>query len=470
MKAKSDIVNLGERYRIETPHTRYVTRLALALFDGFKKEMDFDSSDRNLLFAAGRLHDIGYDTDPQHHVIEAARILRENPIESFSQDAWRMVIGIVLLHKRDWRSMLNHEAFPQVDDVVLLRIKRLAALLRVADGLDHSHVQDAGITYCRRGKKVDKIGVHCTWYENNIPWAEGKADLWECVFKRPFRIEGSIDQPKHLFKGIVHKKDTAIGAARRILCSQACIMRDNTAGLLDGSDLRCLHDYRDSMDRFRAALRMFKPLIEGTAAVAIDLRLKALAGQLSPLGDLQAVLQLVHGLDERYRPEEEIVHALQSDLEAARCRLQEMLESDEYSETVQTVFRFLRVELPQLEQEGQSRTYASFAPQQWEPLLMEILELDVSRLRTTDTAHVQHVWKLCCRGRCFADFSVPAGADKAKSAAKSLKTMTEALRDVRGGGMLIQRFDDVRLAEAVGLREEQSWKRFARAWSKMSDH
>ena len=296
MKAKGDILKLGESFGIEAPHTRHVARLALDLFDGFAPLDGLAPSDRKLLFAAATLHDIGYASNPENHVAEAARILSENPIDGFEPNDWRAVVGAVLLHKREWRQMLGHDKLAGIGEPQLERIKRIAAILRIADGLDHSHIQDASVTYCRHGKKVDRIGVLCTCYAGNIPWAEGKADLWESVFKRPFRIEGNIAGSKHAFGGIVGKKDAAIPAARRILYSQWCIMRDNAPGMVEGRDPEHLHDYRVALRRFRAALRMFKPLLEGTSHASIDRRLKDLSDHLGPLRDIHVALELVRNL------------------------------------------------------------------------------------------------------------------------------------------------------------------------------
>ncbi len=125
-----------------------------------------------------------------------------------------------MLHKYDWRSKLDHDLFPKVGEKELVRIKKLAAILRVADGLDHDHIQDARIQFFRRGRKVDKLGVEWRWYAGNIPWAEAKADLWEAVFKRSFRIDGKLKQSKKMFKEVVHKKDSVASAALRLLYSQ----------------------------------------------------------------------------------------------------------------------------------------------------------------------------------------------------------------------------------------------------------
>lgn len=467
MKAKKEILSLGETYSIESAHTRHVTRLALGIYDGFSAELGLEVSDRDLLFAAASLHDIAYAKDPRNHVVEAARLLQESRIEAYSRDEWQLVIAIVLLHQRDWRSILGHEVFPELSTKALKRAKTLAAMLRIADGLDHGHVQDAGITYCKRGRKVDKIGVHCSWYGNNISWAEGKADLWETVHKRPFRFEGEVEQPTHLFKGVLHKKETGVSAARRILYSQWCIMRDNIPGMKEGRDPECLHDYRVAMRRFRAGLRMFRPFLSDTLAETLNERLKTLSNRVSSSRDAHVAFQLVSGASSNGAINPSIIEQLRGEAEEADRTLNTILESDEWLETVQMINRFLRVELPSLERGQRGMEYAAFASRRVHPLLKRIRRLDVKALHRRSDEDLHRFRKWCRRGRYFSEFAAPVHKE-AKSCVKPLKAIAAALGDVRDSRLLAQRFDDPVLSDCMAALEKQCWERFAKGWKKLT--
>lgn len=467
MRAKSAILELGARFGIETPHTKHVTHLALELFDGLFSLEGLKRSDRSLLFAAASLHDIAYATDPENHVYEGARILAENPVEGFTTDEWRSVIGIVLLHKRNWRAVLDHELFPVVGDKELLRIKRLAAILRIADGLDHSHIQDAKILYCRHGRKVDKVGVECSWYAGNIPWAEAKSDLWEAVFKRGFRIDGTLKQHKKMFNGVVRKRDSAVAAARRLLYSQWCIMRDNVSGMLKGDDLECLHVYRVAMRRFRTALRMFRPLLSDTNARELDDRLTELSDKLSPVRDTHVAFQFFQSLESAGNQYPEIMQALQLDVMDANQTLKVVLESDFCLQTVQVARRFLRVELPDLARDQAEPLFVDFAQEQLIPLIKRITETDVVNLREGDPAHMHQVRKRCRRGRYYAEFAAPVLGRETKQAAKYLKTVAAALGDVRDTRALLRRFEKSDAAVLIRQRENESWARFAKGWQRL---
>jgi len=463
---KSDILDLGVRFGIEEPHTRHVAKLALDLFDGFAPLPGLRKNDRRLLFAAACLHDIAYASAPQNHVEEGGRILADNPIQGLSSKEWHWVIGIALLHKRDWRTMLDHENFPRAGEKVLERIKKLAAVLRIADGLDHGHIQDARILYCRGGTKVDKVGVECGWYAGNISWAEGKADLWEAVFKRSLRIEGKVQQHRKIFKGVVQKKDSAISAARRILYSQWCAMRDNVPGMLEGGNLECLHDYRVGLRRFRAALRMFKPLLNETNADELDKQLAELSNRLSPVRDAHVALLCFRKWAADADPYPDARETLEQGVRDANRTLSEILESDFCLQTVQLASRFLRVALPALERSNHEPPFAAFSQERLDSLTGKLRGLDVSNLRDADPSHMHKVRKLCRRGRYYAEFAAPAGGKQVERTAAQLKTIAGALGDVRDAQLLMQMVPVNAQKDLIAQQEASAWERFERGWHK----
>lgn len=469
MKAQDDILDLGMRFEIESAHAGYVAKLALALFDGFQPLHGLGKSDRKLLYAASFLHDIGYASDPENHVIEGARILAENPIKAFASDDWGALIGTVLLHRRDWRSMLDHDVFPITGEKMLVRIKKLAAILRIADGLDHGHIQDARIFYCKHGKKSDKAGVEYTWYAGNIPWAEGKADLWETIYKRPFRFEGKLKHDTKLFQGVIHKKDSAASAARRLFYSQWCIMRDNVPGMREGLDPEHLHDYRVAMRRFRAALRMFQPVLGETHAGVLDDRLSELSDKLSPVRDAHVALQFMQSLESECGAPPNIMQSLESKVSDANRILRGIMESDFCYETAQLAGRFLRVELPALERDHEEPAFAHFAGQRLEKIVEKLLEQDISGLREGDPARLHEVRKQYRRGRYYAEFSAPVLGRDVRHAAKKLKVIAVALGDVRDARSLVDQLGECEVSAAIEKRENEAWVRFLHGWRKFAE-
>ena len=467
VKTKDAISQLGIRFSIESGHTDHVARLAMGIFEGFAPGCGLFSDDGKLLRTAARLHDIGYASNPENHVIEGARILQDNRLPRFSSQDWLSVIGIVLLHHRNWKNALDEESFPPVGAKQLARIKSLAAMLRIADGLDHGHIQDVRILDCRPGRKIDRIKVNCRGYAGSVAWAEGKADLWKEVFGHPLRIEGSLNLQKRLYQGVVHKSDSAATAARRILFYQCNLMRDNLPGMIHAQDPRCLHDFRLALRRFRSALRMFKPIIDNVTRKEIDLGLHTLSDRLGPVRDTDVALELYRSLVEDH--ESEIGSVLEDEVRRAWLSLEGLAESDVFQRTITAINRLLRVELPGIERNGETEPFAAFASARLEPLLYRIRATDISGIRERTPEEIHQVRKRCRKGRYFAEFSVPVLDRQARTVALQLKRIASALGSVRDQRRLAQRFKAEQLCRLLAKQEKQAWNKFNRAWNFFSE-
>ncbi|MBN2163767.1 MAG: CHAD domain-containing protein [Pontiellaceae bacterium] len=467
MEIEENILGLEQKYSIESPHTEHVSKLAETLFEAFRKECGLRKRHLKLLQVAGWLHDIAYSTDSRNHVIAAGRLLADNRVGGFEHDEWLMVIGVILLHKRDWRSMLKTPEFPRLDGESLLVVKKLAAMLRIADGLDHGHLQDASIVYCRRGKKVDRIGVHCRWYENNIVWAEGKADLWETICKRPFRIEGSSDRPRLLYEGLVRKSDPLISVVRRILYSQWCTMRDNVPGMLDSGRPECLHDYRVALRRFRAILKLFRSRIDVDGVDEILQRLGNLSDQLGEARDLHVAEEWLIRLSDECEIPAGRMDELQEKVRHANETVRTVLQSEECMATVNLISRFLRIDLPRLERSLDCPAFAVYACDIWPGLLPDFSGFNIDELRSGNEELLHETRKEIRRARYHAEFLAPAGGKEVRRMAKNLRSAVGALGDVRDLRAVRQWLNEESLEDAAVESESKAWSRFDKVWSRL---
>lgn len=131
--------DLAERCHFDERHAVQVQHLALQLFDKFGKRLGCEPADRQLLADAALLHDIGYhisyDRHHKHsyHLILHAELLGISPTE-------QVVLANVARYHRGAPPKKKHRNFGGLDRTLRQRIKRLAALLRAADGFDRGHV------------------------------------------------------------------------------------------------------------------------------------------------------------------------------------------------------------------------------------------------------------------------------------------------------------------------------------------
>jgi exopolyphosphatase/guanosine-5'-triphosphate,3'-diphosphate pyrophosphatase len=129
---------LAERSHYEEPHAKHVQKLALQLFDSIGQRLGCTPEDRRLLSDAAMLHDIGYhisyDKHNKHsyHLIQHADLLGMTPAE-------QVMAANVARYHRGAEPKKKHINYGGLEKSMRDTIKRLAAILRVADGFDRGH-------------------------------------------------------------------------------------------------------------------------------------------------------------------------------------------------------------------------------------------------------------------------------------------------------------------------------------------
>ena len=132
-------------------HHRHVTHLALMLFDSLQPAHGMTKYDRFLLECAGMLHDIGWMIrQKRHNHLSAARIFADENIPFDLPD--RVAVGLIALAHRGKIMPGNPCSLsaPRPEDLQK-KILQLAALLRVADGLDYLHLGSVQEIHCITG-------------------------------------------------------------------------------------------------------------------------------------------------------------------------------------------------------------------------------------------------------------------------------------------------------------------------------
>ncbi len=143
---------LAATYPDGLAHHRTVTRLALMLFDSHEPDLALSRHYRSLLEYAGMLHDIGLSEGERDHNVRSSRRIFSD--ESLPLDiADRSEIGLIAFTHRGRIRIDAHPLFallrPERQKTVLV----LAAILRVADGLDYLHTGVVQEVHCVIGEQ-----------------------------------------------------------------------------------------------------------------------------------------------------------------------------------------------------------------------------------------------------------------------------------------------------------------------------
>jgi exopolyphosphatase/guanosine-5'-triphosphate,3'-diphosphate pyrophosphatase len=129
----------AERCLTDRRHVEQVLRLAERIYQVLGKHLGCTSEDWPLLEAAALVHDVGqlvsYRGHHKHsfHLIAHAEALPFTPRE-------RLLLALISRYHRKVPPSKNHPEFAQLTPDERARVRRLAAILRLADGLDRGHV------------------------------------------------------------------------------------------------------------------------------------------------------------------------------------------------------------------------------------------------------------------------------------------------------------------------------------------
>lgn len=128
------------RFGADRLHAEQVAQLAERLFDGTARLHDLGASDRLLLREAALLHDIGHHISGEDHPKHAQYLLKHIPLLGFTTPEVAVLANVVRYHSRSVPRS-KHTDFAALTTTDQRRVRILAGLLRIADGLDRSHSQ-----------------------------------------------------------------------------------------------------------------------------------------------------------------------------------------------------------------------------------------------------------------------------------------------------------------------------------------
>jgi exopolyphosphatase/guanosine-5'-triphosphate,3'-diphosphate pyrophosphatase len=135
------VLNLAAQYRPDMAHTEHVATLALAMFDelarlGLHKG---DPLERELLWAACMLHDIGMSVDYDDHHKHSRYLILNGGLPGYSPIEVAIVAQAARYHRKGMPDPGPLAALFGPQDVA--RLDRCAVLLRLAEDLERSRDQ-----------------------------------------------------------------------------------------------------------------------------------------------------------------------------------------------------------------------------------------------------------------------------------------------------------------------------------------
>jgi exopolyphosphatase/guanosine-5'-triphosphate,3'-diphosphate pyrophosphatase len=137
----ASVENLARRFRTDPPHVAHVARLSLELFDALRDAglHELGDDDRQLLWAAGLLHDIGMTVDYDDHHRHSHYLIVHAGLPGYSPREVDLIALIARYHRKGTPDPSELGAMRRDDDRE--RLLLLCGLIRLAEQLERSRDQ-----------------------------------------------------------------------------------------------------------------------------------------------------------------------------------------------------------------------------------------------------------------------------------------------------------------------------------------
>lgn len=172
------VLEFARSCKVDEQHSRQVSSLARQIFNQVAEANSLDQRYGDLLEAAALLHDIGYFISYHQHHKHSYHLIRHANLFGFTPRERELIANLARYHRRSLPKK-KHDGFAQLssDDQELVR--KLAGILRLADGLDRRRNQLVKMIDCQ----MDRDRLLLTLYSTDdlqveIYGAQTKGDLF----------------------------------------------------------------------------------------------------------------------------------------------------------------------------------------------------------------------------------------------------------------------------------------------------
>ena len=171
---RESVLRIADDYEEERPHVQRVTDRALELFDALAGHYGLGLFERDLLEAAGMLHNVGrFISRGAHHKHSYYVIRSSDRLLGFTEREVEL-IALVARYQRKALPKPRHVEFAALDAADRRRVELLAGILRVAIALDRTRTGAINSVTCEIGNTPAALAVRC----DTAPGADAKVELY----------------------------------------------------------------------------------------------------------------------------------------------------------------------------------------------------------------------------------------------------------------------------------------------------
>jgi exopolyphosphatase/guanosine-5'-triphosphate,3'-diphosphate pyrophosphatase len=186
---RMSVLNLARQYHPEPAHTNHVATLAVGVWDELAAVglHGADPAERELLWSAAMLHDIGTAIDYDDHHKHSRYLVLNAGLPGFSSRETALIAQMVRYHRKGTPSMGELEPLARDGDDELLT--RCAAVLRLAEQFERARDQAVRATRVDLTDGVVDVTLEASDDVTVAQWAaERQGDVFERAFGKQLRV------------------------------------------------------------------------------------------------------------------------------------------------------------------------------------------------------------------------------------------------------------------------------------------
>ena len=180
---------LARRFGGLDVHENHTAGLALQLFDALVEVHHLEPAERDVLFAAAVVHDVGRAIAASAHHKHGAYIVRNAGLPGWRAEEVELIAALVRYHRKAMPKV-THPEWVTAAPALRTKIEALGGILRVADALDRRHLAVVSSIEATVGTATVQLLLGAL--QDVTPEIEAalfKSDLFQRAFSRTLSIE-----------------------------------------------------------------------------------------------------------------------------------------------------------------------------------------------------------------------------------------------------------------------------------------
>ncbi len=212
---RHSVAALAQKFEGANAHGQTVAKLAGQIFDAIAGALELPPESREILEYAALLHDIGHSIDHDRHNRHSYYLIKNAELFGFTPTEIETIAQVARGHRQHRGKIDSQELYALPEDKRRI-VRGLAAILRVADGLDRSHfgaINELRISHAP-GKLYIDVDAGSERAELELWTCEKRTDLLAKLIGRRVVLRQRTD---------ARKKSPVIDARARILGRQRAV-------------------------------------------------------------------------------------------------------------------------------------------------------------------------------------------------------------------------------------------------------